>query len=409
MYEGSIVGGDTYSDYLAPFQVNSYSTPLLAGSTYDFYVKSATIPLDYALAGPQGLVLSGAVLSGQTISYTPTVSGIYGFGLDTYDGEPGSYTFNSGSAGVTDVDRGTIVAGDTYSDNLESRQIDGYGATLDAGVTYTLDMTSASTPLDYALVGPQGLVLSGTINAGQQITYTPTVGGGYGLAFDTDSGEAGSYTFTADSSQTSAPTQGSGISGTSPPPSDTPPMGTQAAPPPPPPPTYNVQDVTTGQTIPAYGSSFSDITSDSLSINTQVANAFIVSGTGNDIINAQGGGTNVLDDTGGAVNFEIGSTAGNNAFFLDASQNPVTWNTIANFHKGDFAVIYGIGPQNLATNAANGLGVTGYSGLTLETYQNGGAAFVTFAGHNSSELGSSLATEFGTDPSGRSFMLVVGT
>jgi hypothetical protein len=55
------------------------------------------------------------------------------------------------------------------------------------------------------------------------------------------------------------------------------------------------------------------------------------------------------------------------------------------------------------------LGVSGYSGLTLETYQNGGAAFVTFAGHNSSEMGSSLATAFGTDPSGRSFLLVAAT
>jgi hypothetical protein len=52
MCEGSIIGGDTYSDYLALSQVDSYSTPLLAGSTYNFYVKSTTIPLGYALVGP---------------------------------------------------------------------------------------------------------------------------------------------------------------------------------------------------------------------------------------------------------------------------------------------------------------------------------------------------------------------
>jgi hypothetical protein len=173
-------------------------------------------------------------------------------------------------------------------------------------------------------------------------------------------------------------------------------------------PSFTVQDTLTGQTWTAGGSAYTNITPDSLNITANVPNAFIVSGTGNDILAAQAGGNNVLDDTGGAVNFEIGGS-GTDAFFLDVSKNPVSWNTIANFHAGDFAAIYGITPQDVAANAANNLGVTGYSGLTLETYQNGGAAFITFAGHNSSELGSSLATAFGTDPSGRSFMLVVGT
>jgi hypothetical protein len=116
----------------------------------------------------------------------------------------------------------------------------------------------------------------------------------------------------------------------------------------------------------------------------------------------------VLDDTGGNVNFEFGGS-GKDAFFFDASKNPVSWNTVVNFHAGDFAVVYGVSPQNVAATVANGLGVPNYSGLTLETYQNGGAAFLTRAGHNSSELGSSLATGFGTDPTGRPFMLVVGT
>jgi hypothetical protein len=153
---------------------------------------------------------------------------------------------------------------------------------------------------------------------------------------------------------------------------------------------------------------FSKITSDSLNITANVPTAFIVSGTGNDIISAQAGGNNVIDDTGGTINFEIGGS-GKDAFFLDASKSPVSWNTIADFHAGDFAVIYGINQQDLAAHAANGLGVAGFSGLTLETFQNGGAAFVTFAGRNTSELGSSLATAFGTDPNGRSFLLVVGT
>jgi probable HAF family extracellular repeat protein len=177
---------------------------------------------------------------------------------------------------------------------------------------------------------------------------------------------------------------------------------------------FTATDLTTGQTSLSAGvplgtyTLFSKITSDSLNITANVPTAFIVSGTGNDIISAQAGGNNVIDDTGGTINFEIGG-AGKDAFFVDASKNPVSWNTIADFHAGDFAVIYGINQQDLAAHAANGLGVAGLSGLTLETFQNGGAAFVTFAGRNTSELGSSLATAFGTDPNGRSFLLVVGT
>lgn len=178
--------------------------------------------------------------------------------------------------------------------------------------------------------------------------------------------------------------------------------------PPPTTPSFGVQDLSSGKFIPAEGSVFADITSDNLSITATVPNAFIVSGTGSDIISAAGGGNNVLDDTGGLVNFEIGGS-GNDAFFLDASKDSVSWNTIANFHAGDFAVIYGISPQNLAENAVDRLGVPNYNGMTLRAFQNGGAAFVTFAGHNKSELGSSLATAFGSDPSGRSFLLVVGT
>ncbi len=171
---------------------------------------------------------------------------------------------------------------------------------------------------------------------------------------------------------------------------------------------FNVLDLSNGQSTTAGGSTFTDLTPDNLIITANGPNVFIVSGTGSDILSADQGGNNVLDDTGGAVNFEIGGS-GNDAFFFDASKDAVSWNTIANFHAGDFAVIYGIAPQDVAADAADGLGAAGYNGLTLETFQNGGAAFITFAGHQTSELGSSLLTGFGTDPSGHQFMLVVGT
>jgi hypothetical protein len=60
----------------------------------------------------------------------------------------------------------------------------------------------------------------------------------------------------------------------------------------------------------------------------------------------------------------------------------VTWNTIAGLHSGDTAIVYGASSQDLAANALDGAGVPGYQGLTLRTFQNGGAAFITLAGQS---------------------------
>ncbi len=305
-----------------------------------------------------------------------------------------------------DVDRGTIVGGQTYSGVLAPKEIDDYDATLAAGTKYAFVLESSSEPMLFTLYGPQGLVTWQTMIAGEETTYTPAVSGAYAMTFRSSDGNKASYSFVGGS----IPSQPSGPSATTPVTSGTTPAtstsSTVAPPAPPPPPTFTGQDMTSGNPLTGYGNSFTDITPDSLAVSTSVANAFITTGTGNDIISAQGTGTNVLDDTGGMVNFEIGSTAGANAFFLDASKSPVTWNTIANMHSGDFAIIYGIGPQNLAATAQDGLGVPGYTGLTLETYQNGGAAFITLAGHSSSELGTKMATAFGTTPTGQSYLLV---
>ncbi len=327
------------------------------------------------------------------------------------------------------IDRGAILGGETYSDVVASSDLVGYDAMLLAGTTYAFALESSSEPMLVDLAGPEGMAIPPrALVGGQEITYTPTVSGLYNVGFASYYDDAASYSFVAGSipSQPSGPsgttptTSGgtSVTSGTTPATSGTTPATSGATPatftsstvappaPPPPPPTFTGQDMTSGSPLTGYGSSFTDITPDSLALNTSVANAFITTGTGNDIISAQGTGSNVLDDTGGTVNFEIGSNGGANAFFLDASKSPVTWNTIANMHSGDFAIIYGIGPQNLAATAKDGLGVPGYTGLTLETYQNGGAAFITLAGHSSSELGTKMATAFGTTPTGQSYLLV---
>ena len=116
----------------------------------------------------------------------------------------------------------------------------------------------------------------------------------------------------------------------------------------------------------------------------------------------------MLDDTGGRVNFEIGgSGTGTDTFFLDTRHDPVSWNTIANLHAGDAAIVWGVAPQDLTTLAADGLGVPGYQGLTLRTFQGGGAAYLTLAGHSTADLSNGrLLTAVGTAPDGSSFLLV---
>jgi hypothetical protein len=148
------------------------------------------------------------------------------------------------------ADKGTIFGGDTYSDYLAPSQIDYYTVSLIVGVTYTVDVSSASTELVYSLVGPQSFVAtSGYVNAGQQIAYTPTVSGDYLFGLETANGMAGSYTFTAGSSQVPGPSQRPDTSGTTSSPSSTTLAVSQAAGNANPPPlsrTFTVQDATTG-------------------------------------------------------------------------------------------------------------------------------------------------------------------
>ncbi|MBV8613202.1 MAG: DUF1929 domain-containing protein [Acetobacteraceae bacterium] len=180
-------------------------------------------------------------------------------------------------------------------------------------------------------------------------------------------------------------------------------------------PNFTLADLTTGQTrldagtkLPGGVTLFAAITTDSLNIAANVPSAFIQSGSGSDILSAAAGGNNVLDDTGGQVNFEIGGAgAGTDLFFLDTRHDPVSWNTIANLHAGDAAIIYGIAPQDLTTFAADGLGVPGFQGLTLRTFQGGGAAYLTLAGYSTADLSNGrLLTAVGTAPDGSSYLLV---
>ncbi len=409
--KGFIVGGDTYGDTLAPGQIDAYSTPILAGITYDFDVTATNgvVPLTYAIAGPDGIEETGTVNSPhQTIQVTAPTNGVYSIGFETLNAAGGSFSFTSHPDGASNVDGGPLTAGHTYSDTLAPHQVDGYRAYVVAGVSYTLTLSADSSPLTYSM-GTEHDPVSGTIQPGQTVTYTPTETGTFGMGISAvDWGAGGHYSFTIGGPVTAQP-PGSESGPTTPPVTVDSPVTVNPPIPvdPPPAPTFTGEDMTTGQPLVGYGSSFAGISSDNLAVSTSVSDAFIMSGTGDDILHASGGGTNVLDDIGGTVNFEIGSTLGKNAFFLDASKNPVSWNTIASMHSGDFAVVYGIGPQSLANNAQDGMGVSGYTGLTLETYQNGGASFLTLAGFSKADLTSGkLSTAFGTDAGGTSFLLV---
>ena len=178
---------------------------------------------------------------------------------------------------------------------------------------------------------------------------------------------------------------------------------------------FDVRDLTLGLDYSAspLANAFSDawLPEDSVVVAARRPDAFLQSGAGSDILAAQAGGDNVFDDTGGAANFELGGS-GQDAYLFDAGHDPVSWNTIVGFHAGDFAAVFGIGPQDVAANAADDLGAPGDTGLTLRmASESGGPAFVTLAGYGTGALASgTLATAFGTDPaSGRDYMLLQAT
>ncbi|HJS87869.1 MAG TPA: choice-of-anchor tandem repeat GloVer-containing protein [Acetobacteraceae bacterium] len=181
--------------------------------------------------------------------------------------------------------------------------------------------------------------------------------------------------------------------------------------------TFDVRDLNFGinYTASSFSNAFTDAAApnDSLIVTALHPGAFIQTEAGNDILTAQAGGDNVLDDSGGSANFELGG-AGRDAYFLDASHDPVSWNTIISLHSGDFVAIFGIGPQDVAANAADGLGAPGYTGLTLRmTSQSGGSAYVTLPGYATDSLmDGSLVTAFGTDAADgleRNYMLIQAT
>lgn len=122
----------------------------------------------------------------------------------------------------------------------------------------------------------------------------------------------------------------------------------------------------------------------SVAIASPTHDVFIKGGGGNDAIQATGG-TNVLDGGTGS-NFLVGATGedgGTDTFFTDARGASAVWNTVANFHGGDAATLWGFTP-GVSTWRWDGIsGADGYKGATLRADVHGtGAedASIIFAG-----------------------------
>lgn len=190
--------------------------------------------------------------------------------------------------------------------------------------------------------------------------------------------------------------------------------------------TLSVYDTTTAQTLPASGQTYSgpvtgilnefvpsSSISDGLNVTTTTPDWFICTASGNDAINvSQGGGTNVLDGGTGS-NFLVGG-AGDDTFFLD-DRNPSSdiWSTVAGFHSGDNATVWGVTPTDFILTESNNQGAAGYTGLTFTfTAAAQPTADLTLAGYSTSDLtDGSLTVTYGTTPEvagvpGSSYMLI---
>ena len=142
------------------------------------------------------------------------------------------------------------------------------------------------------------------------------------------------------------------------------------------------------------------VTPDNLAIAAASPNSFIVTGSGNDAIDVSGvGGNNVLDGGAGS-NFLVGG-AGNDTFFLDARNagSPI-WSTVANFHGGDAATLWGLTPDDFALQWHNGQGAAGHEGLTLAATAPGRPSVnLTLADYTTADLNNGrLSMVFGASP-----------
>jgi hypothetical protein len=182
---------------------------------------------------------------------------------------------------------------------------------------------------------------------------------------------------------------------------------------------FNVVDTTTNTSSPTNGTPYSgpvagvqwqdiDVTTDNLNVTANVPNVFIHTGSGQDAIDvSHANGNNVLDGSTGS-NFLVGGS-GNDTFFVDdRNASADIWSTVANFHAGDAATIFGITQSGFDTSWVDGQGATGYTGLTLHVTGPGHpTASLTLAGFSTADLKDGrISTTWGTEADGTPYLYV---
>lgn len=164
----------------------------------------------------------------------------------------------------------------------------------------------------------------------------------------------------------------------------------------------------TGQ-VPYLKMQFVDLTPDSLNIAAVAPNMFIHTGSGDDGV-ALLSGNNVVDGGTGS-NFLVGGS-GTDTFFVDArGATAAIWSTVAGFHSGDAATLFGVAPGTQALTWTDGAGAAGAKGLTLFAEAAGKPSIaLTLAGFSQADLAAGkLTTQFGNDSSGSAYLYVHAT
>jgi len=148
---------------------------------------------------------------------------------------------------------------------------------------------------------------------------------------------------------------------------------------------------------------------DGVSMTSYVPNVFLQGGAGNDALTVSAG-SNVLDGGLGS-NFVIGATGadgGTDTFFLDGTAG-TTWDTIANFHPGDSATLWGFVPGQSAMIWGANEGAAGHTGATIHAAFAGAGTSIngslTFAGLSLADAQSKLSLVPGS-AGGRSYLYV---
>ncbi len=149
------------------------------------------------------------------------------------------------------------------------------------------------------------------------------------------------------------------------------------------------------------------LTSDNVNISAGSKNWFIHSGAGTDAI-AVSGGINVLDGGTGS-NFLVGGTGTDTFFVDDRGASSDIWSTVANFHAGDAATIWGITPGAFDISWQDDQGAAGFTGLTMHASAPGrNTASLSLAGYSQSDLANGrLSVTFGVDPASGSPYLYI--